>query len=484
MTENPSAAPETRARGGSRKKSAPVDVNSELVKRVPPHSVEAETAVLAGILMRPQMMNSIVDTLVPEDFYLPAHQILFQAFSSLYSRSVPIDVVTVGEELKGKGQLEAAGGAIYLGDLAQAVVSGANAEFYARTVRDRALQRKMIDTCAGIIGKCFEPGGNVDGLLDESEQAVFAVSTRNARSEFSRSRELMERVFEDLSRLADARDVITGVTTGFERLDLLTGGLQNSDLVIVAARPSMGKTAFALCAALNAALKQNVPVAIFSLEMSRQQIMHRMLSIRGRVNLSSFRHPASFKDEDWKNLYAAADVIAEAPIFIDDSAALSTLELRARARRLKSEHGLGLVVIDYLQLMRSSRKTDSRELEISDISRSLKALAKELNIPVMALAQLNRKVEDRTDKRPILADLRESGAIEQDADVIMFIYRDDVYKYRKPSERPVVGEAEVIIGKQRNGPVGIAELMYHSEYTSFVSRSPEYGGSEVLPSAS
>ncbi len=485
MAGNESAAPESRPRGGSRKKTSlsAAEAQSELVKRVPPHSAEAEAAVLAGILMRPQMMNSIADILVAEDFYLQANQLIYRAFTSLYSRSAPIDVVTVGEELKGKEQLESAGGAVYLGDLAQAVVSGANAEFYARLVRDKAMQRRLIDACAGIIGNCFEPGVSIENLLDESEQAVFAVSSQKAHTEFSQSRELMERVFDDLSRLADARDVITGVTTGFDRLDLLTAGLQNSDLIIVAARPSMGKTAFALCAALNAAIKQNVPVAIFSLEMSKQQLMHRMLAIRGRVNLSSLRRPATLKDEEWKNLYAAADIISNAPIFIDDSPGLSTLELRARARRLKAEHGLGLVVIDYLQLMRSSRRTDSRELEISDISRSLKALAKELDIPVMALAQLNRKVEDRTDKRPILADLRESGAIEQDADVIMFIYRDDVYKYKKPSERPPVGEAEVIIGKQRNGPVGIAELMYHSEYTSFVSRSPAYSGSEVLPSA-
>lgn len=486
MPENETAAPERKARGGSRKKaSLPAsEVQQELVKRVPPHSAEAETAVLAGIIMRPQMMNSIADILSADDFYLPANQLIFRAFVSLYSRSVPIDLVTVGEELKSQDQLEAAGGAVYLGDLAQAVVSGANAEFYARMVRDKAMQRKLIDACAGIIGNCFEPGVSVETLLDESEQAVFAVSSRNARTEFSQSKELMERVFEDLSRLADARDVITGVATGFDRLDLLTAGLQSSDLIIVAARPSMGKTAFALCTALNAAIKQNVPVAIFSLEMSKQQIMHRMLAIRGHVDLSCLRRPSTLKDEDWKSLYAAADVISNAPIFIDDSSALSTLELRARARRLKAEHGLGLVVIDYLQLMRSSRRTDSRELEISDISRSLKGLAKELDIPVVALAQLNRKVEDRSDKRPILADLRESGAIEQDADVIMFIYRDDVYKYNKPSERPEVGDAEVIIGKQRNGPVGIAELMYHSKYTSFVSRAPGYMASEVLPSAS
>lgn len=485
MAENATTAPERKPRGGSRKKAqtSAQEAESALLQRVPPHSVEAETAVLAGILMRPQIMNLIADQLTPEDFYIPGHTLLFRSFLSLYSRSAPIDLVTVAEELKSHGELEEAGGMVYIGQLSQAVVSGANAEYYAGLVRAKSMQRRLINTCAEIIGNCFDPATQVDQLLDESEQAVFAVSSRSARNEFSASKDLMEKVFENLSKLADARDVITGVTTGFDRLDMLTAGLQNSDLIIVAARPSMGKTAFALCVALNAAIQQNITVGVFSLEMSKEQLMHRMLAIRGRVNLSSLRRPATLKDDDWRSLYAAADVISQAPIFIDDSPALSTLELRARARRLKQEHNLGLVVIDYLQLMRSARKTDSRELEISDISRSLKGLAKELNIPVIALAQLNRKVEDRTDKRPILADLRESGAIEQDADLIMFVYRDDVYKYKKPSERPMQGDAEIIIGKQRNGPVGVAELMYMSQFTSFESRAPDYLPSEALPDA-
>lgn len=480
MSETDSASPGRKAGGGSRKKKtlAAGDVEKELLRRVPPHSAEAETAVLAGILMRPDLINSIADILTPPDFYLPANVAIFKSFLNLYSKSAPIDSIAVAEDLRNREELETAGGMVYLAQLEQAVVLGANAEYYATLVRDKALQRKLIDVCAGIIGNCFEPGVQVDSLLDESEQAVFGISSRSARTEFTSSKELMEKVFENLSKLAGSHDVVTGVATGFERLDILTSGLQNSDLVIVAARPSMGKTAFALCAALNAAIKQNVPVAIFSLEMSNEQLMQRMLAMRGRVNLSSLRRPGTLKDEDWQGLYAAADIIANAPIFIDDSPALSTLELRARARRLKAEHGLGLVVIDYLQLMRSSRKTDSRELEISDISRSLKALAKELNIPVMALAQLNRKVEDRTDKRPILADLRESGAIEQDADLIMFVYRDDVYKYKKPSERPLEGDAEIIIGKQRNGPVGVAELIYKSQYTSFENKAYD----DIMPS--
>lgn len=444
------------------------------MRRVPPHSVEAETAVLAGLLMRPQIMNSVADILSPEDFYLPANRLIYRAFLDLYAKSAPIDLVATAELLKNRDELESAGGAVYLGQLAQAVVSGANAEYYAGLVRDRAMQRNLIDACAAIIGNCFDASKEVETLLDESEQAIFSVSRRTGKNDFSRGSELLDKVFENLSRLADASDVVTGVTTGFERLDVLTAGLQKSDLVIIAGRPSMGKTAFALCLALNAAIRQNVTVGIFSLEMSKEQLIQRMLSVKSKVDLSRLRRPSLLSDDDWKKMYEAADIIARAPLFIDDSPALSTMELRARARRLKSEHDLGLVVIDYLQLMRASRRTDSRELEISDISRSLKSLAKELNIPVVALAQLNRKVEDRTDKRPILADLRESGAIEQDADVIMFVYREDVYKYKKPSERPLQGDAEIIIGKQRNGPVGVAELLYISPFTSFETKAPDY----------
>lgn len=472
--------PVTPVRGQRPRNRLKSPIADDFLKRVPPHSPEAETGVLAGVLIRPQVISSIADILKPEDFYLPAHVAIYTACLNLFSRGTPIDLVTLGQELHNSATLEDAGGANYLASLAGAVVTGANAEHYANIVRDKSLQRHLIGTCTEIVGKCFEPNQTVEQLLDESEQAVFSISSKTSRNTFSTSEELLTKVFDDLGRLANARDVVTGVSTGFERLDFLTTGLQKSDLIIVAARPSMGKTAFALCMALNAATSQNIPVAIFSLEMSKEQLMQRLLAVRGRVNLSSLRKPGTLTDEDWAALHAAADVLAKAPIYIDDSPGLSTLELRARARRLKAEKGLGLVVVDYLQLMRSSRKTDSRELEISDISRSLKALAKELDIPVVALAQLNRKVEDRTDKRPILADLRESGAIEQDADVIMFVYREDVYKFKKPSERPDEGDAEIIIGKQRNGPVGVAELMYLSKYTSFENRASAYMPSEDL----
>lgn len=447
---------------------------ADLLRRVPPHSVEAEQAVLGGVLMRPQLMHAIVDLLTDQDFYLPAHSTIYKAFLELYGKSAPIDLISTAEQLKKQNALEDAGGAVYLGELAQAIVSGANAEYYATIVHDKALQRGLINACSGIIANCYDASREVGELLDESEQAVFSISQRTSGKDFTPTRELLEKVFDNLSKLADAKDVLTGVTTGYTRLDKLTAGLQPSDLVIVAARPSMGKTAFSMCMALNAAVRQHVPVAVFSLEMSKEQLMQRMLAVWGKVDLSRLRRPSLLTDEDWKRLYDAADVVARAPIFIDDTPALTTLELRARTRRLKADKGLGLVVVDYLQLMRTSRRTDSRELEISDISRSLKGLAKEMNVPVVALSQLNRKVEERGDKRPMLSDLRESGAIEQDADVIMFVYRDDVYKFQKPAERPPQGVAEIIIGKQRNGPVGIAELMYMSPYTSFEDIAPDW----------
>lgn len=468
------AAPERKSRGGSSRKKASSDGQEELLRRVPPHNVEAELAVLGGLLTRPELMNSIADELSPDDFYLPAHQLIYRAFVDLYSKSAPIDLVTVAENLNSREELEQAGGAIYLSQLAQAVVTGANAEYYAEIVKGKSLQRSLIGACAVIIGNCFDSSRDTDELLDESEQAVFAVGRRNSKRDFSSSSELMDKVFENLSRLAAEQNLVTGVTTGYERLDQLTAGLQRSDLIIVAARPSMGKTALALCLALNAAMKQEIAVGIFSLEMSKEQLMQRMLAIRSKVDLGRVRRPSLLRDEDWTKLYEAADQISRAQIFIDDSSAISTMELRARARRLKAEHNLGLIIVDYLQLMRSSRRSESREQEISDISRSLKALAKELDIPVVALSQLNRAVEKREDRRPGLSDLRESGAIEQDADVIMFVYRDDVYAYKNATERPDLGVAEIIIGKQRNGPVGVAELVYLAPFTSFETKAPDY----------
>ena len=366
--------------------------------------------------------------------------------------------------LKQHGQLENVGGASYLAELAQSVISAANALHHARIVRDGAVRRELIRASSTIISDCFESSKEVAELLDESEHGIFAISERTQGSLYTHGGKIIERVFDDLMARAERQELVTGVDTGYQRLNEITAGLQPTDLIIIAARPSMGKTAFAMNIAMRAAVGGNVPTAVFSLEMSMEQLMMRMLCSWGKVDLARLRR-GFLDDDDWVRLHTAADNLMPAPIYIDDTPALGTMELRARCRRLKSEHGLGLVIVDYLQLMRASRRIDSREQEISDISRNLKALAKELHVPVVALSQLNRKVEERTNKRPLLSDLRESGAIEQDADVIMFLYRDEVYN--KSDDNPEKGTAEVIIGKQRNGPTGTVKLAFLGASTAF-----------------
>ncbi|MDR0466207.1 MAG: replicative DNA helicase [Deltaproteobacteria bacterium] len=453
--------------------SAPEDrAAGDLLRRVPPHSVEAEQAVLAGIFLNPEIMSSIADMLRKEDFYIPAHQIIYNAFLELDRKRRRPDIVTVAEYLRDNSQLEQAGGAVFLSELNMSVVSGASAAHYAPIVRDKGLQRQLIAAASSIIGDGYDASLMVDDLLEEASRRIFAVSQRITNTAFVSSKDLAKDVFNSLRQIAAGGDELTGISTGFSRLDQLTAGLQPSDLIIVGARPSMGKTSFALNLAMNAAIYDKVPVCFFSLEMSSRQLMMRMLAARARVDATRLRRPHMLTEEDWACIIQASDDLSHAPIFIDDSASLSPLELRARTRRYKAEHNIGLVIVDYLQLMYAKRRSDSRELEISDISRSLKALAKEMNIPVVALSQLNRKLEERPvkDRRPMLSDLRESGAIEQDADVVLFIYREDVYKYPKVEERPLVGDAEIIIGKQRNGPVGRVELTYHSVYASFVER--------------
>lgn len=464
----------------------------DIVRRVPPHSHDAEQAVLAGLMLRrsDELMTNIADELSANDFYNPSHSVIFEACFELFRRSAPVELTSVAEHLANNGKLEQAGGMGYLVELTKASVAAANAEYYANIVRNRSLQRRLIEACSGIISSSYDSARDVPTMLEEAEQAVFAIAQRTAGREFVSAKELLDKVFGDLSRLADSNETVTGVATGFSQLDKITSGLQPSDLIIVAARPSMGKTAFAVSLALNAAIRRDVPVAFFSLEMSREQVVQRMLAAWGKVDLGKMRRPGMLTDEDWKSLWDAASRISEAPIYIDDTSELNTLQIRARARRLKAEKGLGMVVVDYLQLMRGVIRSDSREQEVSEISRTLKALAKELNVPVVALAQLNRKVDDRgkQEKRPILSDLRESGAIEQDADVIMFVYREDVYKYPKASDRPKVGVAEIIVGKHRNGPTGDAQMIYNAPYTLFQDMTPDFwntlqaeGGAEAGP---
>ena len=454
-----SQAPQHDSGGGSLEK-----VSGDLLRKLPPQSLEAEQAVLGGIFLRNSIFHTLVDLLTEDDFYSPVHRTIYLTCQELYRRNVPIDLVTVAEDLKKHNRLEDVGGALYLTSLTESVASASNAVHYAHIVREKSIRRNLIQTASEIIAQSFDGSETVDALLDGAEQQVFAISESRAERTFKNSRELVHTVFEHLEKRVERKELVTGVPTSYHKFDELTAGLQPSDLVIVAGRPSMGKTAFALNVAMRAAVQHEVPTAIFSLEMSMEQLMMRMLCSWGKVDLVHLRS-GFLNDEDWSRLYQAADALSQAPIFIDDSPALGTMEMRARCRRLKAEHDLGLVVVDYLQLMRSSRRIDSREQEISDISRNLKVLAKEMHVPVMALSQLNRKVEERTNKRPMLSDLRESGAIEQDADVIVFLYRDDVYNTR--DDNPKKGIAEIIIGKQRNGPVGSLELSYLNKYTSF-----------------
>ncbi|WP_300848136.1 replicative DNA helicase [uncultured Bilophila sp.] len=432
---------------------------TELTRRVPPHSVEAERAVLAGTILRSSVMGQIAPLLRPEDFYLPAHRLLYAGALELHAANSPVELVTLAQRLRDRGELESAGGAAYLAELAQAAVSAANAEYYAKIVRDKAIQRGLIEAGAHIISTSFDTARDVAGLIDEAEQSVLAISSRNSGG-FRSVQELVGGVVDAV--LKPAAGGITGLPTGYPELDAITHGLQPSDLIIVAARPAMGKTALALNLAMRVAIAEGAPVGIFSLEMSEHQLMQRMISLWGKIPQEQLATGRLTKNAGAR-FFETADLLRTAPLFINETPAISTLELRSQARRLKAEHGLGLVVVDYLQLMRSSRRTDSRELEISDISRSLKALAKELNIPVIALSQLNRKVEERQDKRPMLSDLRESGAIEQDADIVIFLHREEAYK----PDTAKKGIAELIIGKHRNGRTGTVELAFLPEYTAF-----------------
>ena len=457
--------------------SAVSAVSENLLRNIPPHSVEAEQAVLGGVFLKPDSLYSIVDILQEEDFYLPAHRMIFAAFLALFSRNAPIDLITVAEHLKSQSRLEEANGAVYLTELAGSIISAANAEYYANIVRDKSLARGLISACAEIISDSYEPAQDVRELLSETEQKIFTISQRSTSKTYATSRELTERVFAQIEARSKNNSSVTGVRTNYTDLDRMTAGLQPSDLIILAARPSMGKTAFALNLAMRAAIRESVPVVIYSLEMSMDQLLMRMLCAWGKVDLSRLMRNR-LEDSDWTNLIDASSHFKNAPIYIDDTPSLTPLDMRARTRRLKMEKGVGLVIVDYLQLMRSARRTDSRELEISDISRNLKAMAKELNVPVIALSQLNRKVEERKDKRPLLSDLRESGAIEQDADIIMFIHREAAHM--NPADRPPIDDAEIIIGKQRNGPVGSFTLRYASAFTAFENPIDYVGGPQDL----
>lgn len=446
-----------------------MDTIDDNLRKLPPQSIEAEESVLGGVLLDNNALDRAIEFVAAEDFYREAHRKIMRAMVELNQRAEPVDLVTLSDALKVRGELQDVGGSAYLAELADKVPTAANVAYYARIVRHKAVLRSLIQTATEIATHGYESTGDVDQFLDEAEHKIFEISERKVRPTFFRIRDIMVDSMKAIEQLYERKELVTGVATGFIDFDRMTAGLQPADLIVVAGRPSMGKTAFALNVAQHAALTAKIGVGVFSLEMSKEQLVLRMLCSEARVDQSKVR--AGFAAErDFPKLAMAAGRLSEAPIYIDDTPALSVLELRAKARRLKREREskLGLIIVDYLQLMRGHDGADNREQEISGISRSLKALAKELNVPVVALSQLNRQVETRADKRPLMADLRESGAIEQDADVIAFLYRPIVYD-KNAEERA----AEVIIAKQRNGPVGIVPLTFMSEYTRFENRAEE-----------
>jgi len=434
------------------------------LSKVPPQSLEAEQSVLGALMLEPEAGSSVFEILQPDDFYRDNHRLIFVAIRDLFERGDPVDLVSVAESLRQSGRLEQVGGIATISQMARSVPSAVNVDYYARVVSEKSLLRQLIRTAGKIADKGYEPGEEATSLLEEAEKMIMDLSQRQIKEGFEPIRNILLNTFEKIELLYANKGSLTGVPTYFAELDRMTSGWQPSDLIIIAARPSMGKTALVLNMAQNAAVRANVPVAVFSLEMSKEQLVQRMLCSEAMVDQQRVR-TGDLLDTDWPKLTRAVGPLSEASIFIDDTVAISLAELRSKARRLKMEHGLGLIVIDYLQLMSLGRRSESRQQEVAQISRGLKGIARELSVPVIALSQLNRGVEQRQDKRPIMSDLLESGAIEADADVISFIYRDEYYN----PESDKKGIAEIIIAKHRNGPVGAVELGYLKEFTKFVN---------------
>jgi replicative DNA helicase len=447
-----------------------------LRERVPPHAYDAERAVLGGIMLDPEALERLEGALLPEHFYVEANARVFAAILNLSARHQPVDALTVKDQLERAEELDACGGEAYLSDLVTAIPTAANVRHYAEIVRERAALRQLLSVCGRISQDVYEETAReVNDHLDSAEKNVLAVAENFNRSRptFTKMDKLMLEAYHELQARYEQKKAITGVPTGFDDLDEMTSGMQRGDLIIIAGRPSMGKTAFVMNLAQNAAIRADHPhvVATFSLEMSSQQIAQRMLACEARVDMKNLR-TGRFSAEDWRKLASASGALAESSVFVDDTPAVSVMEIRSKCRRLKREaKALDLVVIDYLQLMSGRADAERREQEISEITRGLKALAKELSVPVIALSQLNRSLESRADKRPMMSDLRESGAIEQDADVIMFIYRDEVYNKKPENE----GVAEIIIGKQRNGPIGNVKLTFINKFTRFENHAAARG---------
>ena len=439
------------------------DFSAEL-RKIPPQQIAAEQSLLGGIMVDSSGLPAALEVLKGDEFYKDSHRVVFTAIQDLFEKNEPVDILTVTNLLEERKQLESVGGASYIAALADAMPTASNVAAYAKIVSEKAVMRRLIQSANEIISFAYGGGKSTEEVLDNAEAAIFRIAERRIRSSYFPLKEVIKKNIETIERYQEYRETVTGVPSGYKDLDKLTAGFQKSDLIIIAARPSMGKTALGLCIARNAAMDNGVPVGFFSLEMSKEQLAMRLLCAEARVDSHKIRSGFLSRQECGK-LLQAAGLFMDVPIYIDDTPAISPLELKAKARRMMADRGLGLVVVDYLQLMRGRESAERREQEISEISRSLKGLAKELDIPVIAIAQLNRKVEDRLDKRPLLSDLRESGAIEQDADVIAFIYRDEVYA-KQGSKEP--GVAEIIIGKQRNGPSGeTVKLAFINTYTRF-----------------
>ena len=439
------------------------DLSAEL-RKIPPQQIEAEQSLLGGIMVDGSGLPSALEVLKGDEFYKESHRIIFTAIQDLFERNEPVDILTVTNLLEERKLLESVGGASYIAALTDAMPTSSNVAAYAKIINEKAVMRRLIQSANEIISFAYGGGKSSEEVLDSAEAAIFRIAERKIRNSYFPLKEVIKKNIETIERYQEYRETVTGVPSGYKDLDKLTAGFQKSDLIIIAARPSMGKTALGLCIARNAAKDSGIPVGFFSLEMSKEQLAMRLLCSEARVDSHKIRSGFLSRQECGK-LLQAAGLFMDVPIYIDDTPGISPLELRAKARRIMADQGLGLVVVDYLQLMRGRETAERREQEISEISRSLKGLAKELDIPVIAIAQLNRKVEERADKRPLLSDLRESGAIEQDADVIAFIYRDEIYAKHACKEP---GVAEIIIGKQRNGPSGeTVKLAYISTYTRF-----------------
>ncbi len=439
-------------------------METAFMQRIPPHNIEAEQSVLGSMIIDREAIASATEMLRGDDFYRPDHKEIFDTIVDLFTKGEPVDLVTLKSRVEERGLLDQIGGIPYLSELASSVPTSAHIKQYAKIVEEKALLRKLIKASQEISAASFEARQDVNVIIDQAEKSIFNILQNRRTEEFSHIREVLLIAFEKIESVYHNQGKVTGIPTGFMDIDYKTAGLQPSDLILIAARPSMGKTAFALNIAQYAAVRQQVPTAVFSLEMSKDQLVNRMLCAEAMVDAQKLR-TGSLEQDDWVKIARAMGPLGEAPIFIDDTAGITVMEMRAKCRRLKLEKGLGLIMIDYLQLMSGNGKTDSRQQEISEISRSLKALAREMNAPVIALSQLSRACESRADHRPMLSDLRESGAIEQDADVVAFLYRDEYY--HPDSEKK--NQAEVIIAKQRNGPTGTVDLVWLGQYTKFAN---------------